>query len=211
MKKLFFLIASLAAATAYGQLTHFGFTGGTTISNYKSKLDGNDESGKSKVGFTLGILANLPAGKNFIIQPAINWVQKGSKDEQTMLGVTAKASVTINYIEVPVNFLYSNNGFFIGAGPAASFGVSGKWKISDGSNSTTENVKFGSSDNDDLKAFDLGINALSGYNFKNGLFIAANYNMGLSKLDPGSTPNSSLKSRCVGIKLGYILGGNNRK
>lgn len=211
MKKLFFFVAGFAAFTAHAQLNQFGFTAGTTISNYKSKSGGNDESGNSKAGFTAGVLANLVVNKNFIIQPSLNWLQKGSKDEQTFAGITATAVVTINYIELPVNFLYRNNGFFIGGGPSIAIGISGKWKISDGTNKTTEKVKFGGSDNDDLKAFDFGMNALGGYQFKSGFFIAANYNLGISNLAPGTTNNDILKSRYAGIKLGYLLGGAKEK
>lgn len=211
MKKLFFLIATFTTACTYAQQTQFGFTGGATLSNYKAKQDGNDESGNTKPGFTLGVLVNLQAGKNFIIQPAVNWVQKGTKDEQTTSGTTEKVSLTTNHIEVPVNCIYSSNGFFIGAGPSFSFGVSGKWKYSDGTNKADEHVKYGNSDNDDLKAFDLGINALSGYQFKSGFFIAVNYNIGLSNLVAGDVPNSSLKSSYTGIRLGYLLNSTSRK
>ena len=210
MKKLFLVIATFTAACTYGQ-TQFGFTGGATFSNYKVKMDGNDESANTKPGFTLGTLVNIAVNKNFIIQPGINWVQKGTKDEQTTSGTTEKVSLTTNHIEVPVNCIYTSNGFFIGAGPSISFGVSGKFKSSDGTNKTDEHVKYGNTDNDDLKAFDLGINALSGYQFKSGFFIAVNYNIGLSNLLPGDVPNSSLKSSYTGIRLGYLLNSNNGK
>jgi len=212
MKKLFFFIATLTTVSTYAQVNQFGFNGGVTISNYRSKLDGNDESGNSKAGFTFGILANFSIGKNFIIQPSVNWVQKGTKDEQTIAGTTEKVSLTTNHIEVPVNFLYYNKGFFIGAGPSISFGISGKWKFSDGTNKSDQKVEYGSTDNDDLKAFDLGINALTGYEFKNGVFIAANYNLGLSNLATGTstTSTSTLKSMYAGIKLGYLLNSNRK-
>lgn len=211
MKKLLCLIATLAAVNVYAQLNQFGFTGGATLSNYKSKQGGNNESANNKVGFTVGVLANLVINKNLIFQPAVKWVQKGTKDEQTTQGVTAKASVITNSIELPLNLLYRNNGFFIGGGPCFAMGVSGKFKVSDGSNSMNQNIKFGSSDNDDLKAFDFGINVLSGYQFKSGFFIAANYNLGLSNLAAGSATDDILKSRYAGIGLGYLLGGNGRK
>ncbi len=211
MKKLLCFIATLAAVNVYAQLNEFGFTGGATLSNYKSKQGGNDESANSKAGFTAGVLANLVINKNLVFQPAVNWVQKGTKDEQTMQGVTAKASITTNHIELPLNLLYRNNGFFIGGGPSIAIGISGKLKVSDGSNKSDEKVKFGSSDNDDLKAFDFGINALTGYQFKSGFFIAVNYNLGISNLAAGSVSDDILKSRYAGIRMGYLLGGNNKK
>jgi Outer membrane protein beta-barrel domain len=207
MKKYFLFAVALTSINTYAQKSQLGFTGGTTIANYKMKSDGNDESLNSKFGFTLGVIGNVPFGRNWSIQPGINWVQKGTKDEETIAGVTEKVALITNHIEVPVNFIYTGKGFFIGAGPSFAFGVSGKIKVDDGTTKADEKVKFGNSDNDDIKPFDFGANAVAGYQFSSGFFIAANYNFGLSNLIPGDAQNSSVKSRYAGIKLGYFLKG----
>jgi hypothetical protein len=67
---------------ANSQKATVGFTAGSTLANYKIKADGEDQSGNSKAGFTAGVIVNLPAGKNFMIQPGIHWVGKGTKDEE---------------------------------------------------------------------------------------------------------------------------------
>ena len=211
MKKLIFLLTVSTTLSAHAQKTLFGFTGGATFANYKSNYDGTDQSGNSKTGFTIGAMANIAAGKSFVIQPAINWVQKGTTDEQTFEGSTEKVSLTTNNIELPVNFMYSHNGFFIGAGPSFTFAVSGKIKVEADGTKGDEKLNFGNSDTDAMKAFDFGANAITGYQFKGGVFIAANYNLGLSNLAPGSDPNKgSLKSGYFGIKLGYLLGGKGK-
>src|SRR6266705_3791876 len=124
MKKTIITLTAviLFISVVLGQKPSVGITAGATLSNYKAKQDGVDETAKSKAGFTAGLIANIPAGKNFMIQTGANWVQKGTKDEQA----GDKVSITVNSIEVPVNFLYNSNGFFIGAGPSFSFAVSGK-------------------------------------------------------------------------------------
>lgn len=211
MKKLIFLLIVATTLSAHAQKTQFGFTGGATFANYKSNYDGTNQSGNSKTGFTIGAIANIAAGKNFIIQPAINWVQKGTKDEQTVDGSKITTSITTNNIEMPVNFMYSHNGFFIGAGPSFTFAVSGKIKVEADGTKGDEKLNFGNSDTDAMKAFDFGTNAVTGYQFKGGVFIAANYNLGLSNLASGSDPNKgSLKSGYFGIKLGYLLGGKGK-
>ena len=211
MKKLFFLLIVITTVSVQAQKTQFGFTGGATFANYKSNYDGTNQSGNSKTGFTIGAIANIAAGKNFIIQPAINWVQKGTKDEQTVNGGKITTSITTNNIEMPVNFMYSHNGFFIGAGPSFTFAVSGKIKVEGDGTKGDEKLNFGNSDTDAMKAFDFGANAVTGYQFKGGVFIAANYNLGLSNLASGSDPNKgSLKSGYFGIRLGYLLGGKGK-
>lgn len=198
-------IISLAAFiffmhAANSQKAQIGFTAGSTLANYKFEADGEDQSGDSKAGFTAGVIVNLPAGKNFMIQTGIHWVGKGTKDEED--GHTA--SLTTNSIEIPVNFLYrSNGGFFIGAGPSASFAVSGKAKVDD----VSADLHFGNSDDDDMKGFDFGANVVTGYQSPGGFMVAANYNQGFSNLVPGDAGNSSIKSHYFGIRLGYVLKG----
>ncbi len=208
MKKTFitsscilFLLASSA------QKTTLGITAGTTISNFKSKAGGVSASLDSKVGFAGGLIANISAGQHFIVQSGLQLVQKGTKYTQSEGGSTLKSSTNTNWLEVPLNFLYSANGFFIGAGPSFTFGVSGKSKIEFNGQKTEEKMKFGNSDNDDIKGFDFGANVTTGYQLKNGLLISANFNQGFSNLIPGGADNSSIKSHYFGIHLGYMMKG----
>ena len=126
-------------------------------------------------------------------------MQKGTKDEQA----GDKVSITVNSIEVPVNFLYNNNGFFIGAGPSVSFAVSGKGKFND----LSAKMHFGNSVDDDMKSFDFGANVLTGYQSPGGFLITANFNQGFSNLISASSNNGTLKSHYFGIRLGYMLHG----
>lgn len=216
MKKLFFLPVIIFAShfTGSAQNTRFGFTAGAAFPNYHSRVDGETDNGNSKTGLTAGVLVDIPAGKNFSFQPAVNFVQKGTKDEQTSGGITEKVKLTVNCIEVPLNFLYNAPGntgnFFIGAGPSLAFALSGKLKYDDGTNSGTEDLKFGSGDNDNMKGLDLGANFLTGYRFPGGLFLSVNYNTGLSNLTPGGSTDGKLKSHYFGIKLGVLLKGKGK-
>jgi len=194
MAFIFFMYA------ANSQKAQIGFTAGSTLANYKAKDGSDDQSGNSKAGFTAGVIVNLPAGKNFMIQPGIHWVGKGSKDEED--GHTA--SITVSSIEIPVNFMYtSTGGFFIGAGPSASFAVSGKAKLDD----VSADLHFGNTNDDDLKGFDFGANVVTGYQSPGGFLVAANFNQGFSNLIPGEAGSSSFKSHYFGIRLGYVLKG----
>lgn len=211
MKKLFFLpvifLATSFAATA--QNTRIGFTAGAVFANYHSKVEGESDNGDSKIGITAGVLFDISAGKQFSFQPALNFVQKGSKSKETYGGSTMKASINVNTIEIPLNLVYNAGGtsgsFFFGAGPSLAFAISGKVKFDDGSTSVEENLKFGNTDNDDIKGMDLGLNIMTGYCFQNGLLCAVNYNRGLSNLVPGGSANGTTKSNYFGIKLGYLL------
>jgi hypothetical protein len=213
MKKtiLIAVICIVSNFITHAQKSRIGFTAGAVFANYTTKLDGETDNADSKTGITAGVFVEIPSGNHFSFQPALNFVQKGTKSEQTLGGTTEKVQLTVNSIEVPLNFLYnagSNTGnFFIGAGPSFAFALSGKTKYDDGTNSLTEDIKFGNNENeDDLKGLDFGANFLTGYRFPNGLQISGHYNAGLSNLMVGSD-NGTLKSNYFGVKLGLLLKG----
>jgi hypothetical protein len=72
----------------------------------------------------------------------------------------------------------------------------------------SEDINFGSNeDEDDYKPFEFSGNILAGYEFSNGVFVAANYNAGLSNIAVGGDSDNSLKNRYFGVKLGFKFGG----
>jgi len=211
MKKSLFMFLALTA-TYFGsqaQDTRFGVQAGAAFANYNAKSDGQSDNGSTKVGLTLGLVVHIPVSEHFVFEPAVNFVQKGFKQSETINGETESIELTTNHIEIPFNFVYNSatqgGAFFIGAGPSLALGMSGKWKYKTTGTEVKQTVNFGSSDDDDLKGFDLGVNVLAGYRLPNGLFIAANYNAGLSNLAPGGDNNNSLKSSYFGIRIGYLF------
>lgn len=215
MKKLLLITMVFISINTWAQKIRVGFTTGVAISNYKVKVGGDNETGNTMAGFTAGILLDVPVGKHFSFQPAINFVQKGTKDETTFSGYKSTVKLNTNNLEMPLNFLYNSGGnklnFFIGAGPSFSLGLSGKTKFSDGTNSASENIKFGSGDDDNMKPIDVGANFISGISFNNRLLFSLNYNAGLNNLIPHPENEASAKSHYFGIKLGYMLNFGKRK
>jgi len=212
MKKLLFVFCLFFTImiVANAQSSRFGFSAGTSIANYKFKYGDLTINGDSKVGITAGILVDIPTGSNFIIQPALNFVQKGTTSEE----MGDKLTTSINCLEIPLNLMYRSPGksgsFFVGAGPSFAFNMSGKMKyeFNDGTPSEEDEIQFGSDkDNDDIKSFDMGVNFLAGYEFSNGLFLSAGSNLGLSNLSVYSDEDESIKSNYVSIKIGFMLKG----
>jgi len=209
-KSLFaFLALTITCLGSQAQNTRFGVQAGAAFANYNFKSDGQSDNASTKVGLTLGLLVHTPISEHFVFEPAVNFVQKGTKQKETISGQTAETTITTNNIEIPFNFVYNSatqgGRFFIGAGPSVAFSMSGKIKYKDPTTEVTQSLNFGSSTDDDLKGFDFGINFLAGYGFTNGLFIAANYNMGLSNLAVDGDNNNSVKSNYFGVRLGYLF------
>lgn len=217
MKKLFIILVACTVlhVSGHAQGVRIGIAAGVAISNLDFKMNNESQTAKTKTGFMAGIVADLPLGSNFSFQPGLNYVQKGTKDEETIDGQTFTGKISVNNLELPLNFLYhahtSAGNFFIGAGPSISYALSGKASLTDGTNSESSDLKFGNSSDDNMKRYDFGANFTTGFTFKRGLLLAANYNAGLSNLTPLATDGNKISSHYFGFKLGYMFGGTGKK
>ncbi|MBV9963926.1 MAG: PorT family protein [Parafilimonas sp.] len=205
MKKiLFFCTLILGVATANAQ---FGIQAGVGLYSGKAKSDGVSYTYKTKPGFTAGIVYSAPLSGNISFMPSLNFTQKGGKYSES--GVDDK--LTLSYIDLPLNFVYNANGFFIGLGPDLAFGVGGKEKISGSGLSESNDIKFGSGDNADFKPFEISANILAGYKFDNGFFVTANYNPGISNIAPDNAgSNAKWHNSGFGIRVGFMIGGTKK-
>ena len=196
----------------FSQQPKFGITAGIALANMYAKSDNGSDHGKTKIGLIVGVLGDIPIAAHLSFQPALNFVQKGTKDQTE--NVDEKAKINVNYLELPLHILYNTNhkagNFFAGAGPSFAFALSGKTTVSSGGIEVSDKIKFGNSSDDDLKRFDFGIDFITGYQLSNGFMLAVNYNLGLSNLIPGDTGGSSFKNRYFGIRLGYFFGGTKK-
>jgi len=216
MKKFIFTCAALfTLQIAVMCQPNFGIAAGLTLANMYAKSGGEKDHGKAKAGFTVGIVANVPIAEHIAFMPSLNFTQKGTRDESTQSGTDVTSKINLNYIELPLNVVYqttmSSGSFFAGAGPSLSYGISGKASVKASGQELSDKVHFGNSDEDDFKAFDFGINILAGYQSNQNIFIALNYNAGLSNILPGSPSDVTLKNGYFGIRIGYLLSNMGNK
>ncbi|GAA3984662.1 PorT family protein [Mucilaginibacter dorajii] len=228
MKKLIlslFLIASSIAV--FAQLPSIGIKGGVNFATISgSGTESQTVAGTNLIAhsgsitsFNVGVFIDVKMG-HFSLQPAVSLTGKGG----TFNGVTGQlpnGSVStvdskyhLYYVQVPVNVLYHVpfvvGDFYIGAGPYVGLGVYGKHKQSADNNSngthtyfsSDEKVKFG--DNDDIKPYDLGANALAGIKLKGGLLLNLNYDLGLSNILPNAD-GRNFKTRTLGVSVGFVF------
>lgn len=210
MKKITYTLLTLfvtLSTSAFAQVK-FAVTGGTTIANfYTTEASSPDFKLRSKVGITAGVQAAIPAGKRFIIEPALNFTQKGTRQKETPSGVPYKYRMNLNYLELPVNFIYNTttntSGLFIGAGPSIAYALNGKYSMELGTDKEEHEILFG--EDEDVRRIDAGANFLMGYRFSNKIFASVNYNLGLTNFDKDADPDDHerVNSRYLGIRLGY--------
>ena len=207
MKQKILLVALVivVAKTNYAQNPSVGFAAGGTLASMHSKYNGESNTTNWKPGVTVGIYMKAPLGKDFLFMPAINAVQKGFIPKNLQQG--EKLTATMNYLELPLNFVYSTHGFMAGIGPSFSMGINGNVKYSsDTSPEEKTKIHFGNGAEDDLKQFEVCGNILTGYQFKGGLMVTANFNLGLTNLVPGGYEVSGkATNNYFGLTVGYTI------
>jgi hypothetical protein len=216
------LASILIASAAHAQIS-LGAQAGASFAKSKTdnfaSITGFELDTKNRIGFTGGLVADIPIGESGLrLMPELNFVQKGLKAEGSIeidfLGqiVTAQtdASVNLNYLDLPVNLAYAieagNGRFIIGAGPYASYGLSGNIKVKvsalDQSEEETQDVDFGSGE-DEIKRMDFGANFMAAYVMNNGFLVKFNYSLGLTNLNNSS--EGDWKNRHFGLTVGYFF------
>lgn len=203
MKKFITLIAcfSAFAFTGNSQIT-FGPMAGLNMSNISGMANS-----KMKMGFHIGGVAKMNFG-NFYVMPGVLFSGKGTKQEVSALNLNLKTTTSVSYLEIPINVGYSfgESGFSIIAGPYLGFGIGGKIKAEAGGASASENIKFGSDANSDMKGMDFGVNVGAMYQLPMNLFVKAQYGIGLSDLAPVSG-GTKFNNSNIQISVGYLFGG----
>ena len=219
MKKVFLSLLLLAGiATVNAQDIKFGINAGVTFASQKGKTSGVSITSDSRAGFTVGGQVDVPLGSSFVFQPGLSFTQKGGKFDLTFMDYKLESNTSLNYLELPLNFLYQANAgtgkFFAGAGPSLAFGLGGKAKNTETENGVTlkseEDINFGNKEDDDFKPLEIGANILAGYEFSNGIFVAANYNLGLNDIAADGS-DATAKNRYFGVKVGFKFGGKATK
>ena len=173
-----------------------GIKAGLAITNLSP--DYTDSAGrtvdyKSRITFVGGIRAELPLGKNFLLLPELNLVNKLSK--QYNVGPSYNYSSYAGgglFLEFTLNFLkqfpISTSNIFLGAGPSAAINTN-RYSV--------------------LSNSDFGLNVLAGCKLSSGFSIELNFNKGLKHqhgsyiYEESGPPN--LTTSALALSLGYTF------
>ena len=228
-----------AATTAQAQSTiSFGPRVGGNLSTVA--ISGEDADGanpKQIVGFQLGVTADIQLATNFALQPSLLFSQKGFKLEESgsysANGITAtyseKRTLKVNYVELPLNFVYTSggdHGLQVFAGPYLALGVGGSLPYESSINipgvmnekeSGTGTIKFAdqepsnmNGDEGYVRRLDAGFNGGVGY--RQGPFqVQFGYGLGLGNLVPkdsqGNDQGITVRNRVLQLSANYFFGG----
>jgi hypothetical protein len=197
----------LFSLTAVQAQVKFGPKAGLNLSTMTFKTSGMGFDPKVLVGFHAGVISEIPLTDVLKFQPGVLYSMKGSNYEI----MDEEMSFSPSYIEIPLNFMYDIDlegkklGIF--AGPYFAFGVGGKAKAM----GFSEDITFGTGEDDVMKPLDFGINFGVGLNLNN-FIISAQYGLGLSNLanevafDAEVETDVKMNLRVFGLSLSYLFG-----
>ena len=218
MKKLTILIVLLVSFSFVSKAQmNFGVKAGFNMAS----VSGDMEDTKFKPAYQIGAVAKMELTDAIDFQPGIVFSSKGVKQESSMemMGVEADFTQTtsLNYLELPLDFIYNISEFQIIAGPYVGYGLGGnsETEISAGGETQTEDadVEFVSDATDadegnfPVKNLDYGLNVGAGYNM-GGIQIQAIYGLGIANLNPpfdGEDPENSNSNSVIQLNVSYFF------
>lgn len=197
----------------------FGFRAGLNVADVQgdavktfTDLAGYTPDGtitrQMRPGFYAGLYATLPIGPGFAIEPGISYSEKGTVLQGKVpvpaldfLSTRLTGTARLAYVDVPVLAkVFITPGFYVYAGPQASFLVSGKARVAAGALGFTA-YKQDFDISSQLRKVDFAAVGGLGYQFENGLGVSAGYDYGLTSLDANNRFNA--QNRVIKIGLNY--------
>ncbi|WP_417238152.1 porin family protein [Bizionia sp.] len=191
MKKL--LVCAVVAVFSIGSLSaqdvRFGVKGGLNLANLVGDFGIYDgyygvDDPEMKVGFHIGGVAEVKFSEKFAVQPELLFSNQGYKSKYDFAGAKADYKVNLNYINLPIMVkFFPIDGLSIEAGPQVGFLIAAKDELNDYEISIDPEDPDNVDTSDKYKSIDFGMNIGAGYELPSGLFFAARYNIGISKVD----------------------------
>ena len=199
----------------------FGFRAGLNVADLRgdavqsfTNLAGYVPNGgitkQMRPGFYAGVFATLPLGPGFAIEPGLTYAEKGAVLIGTLpfpqldfLNARVAGTARLAYVDVPVLVkVYLTPGFYLYAGPQASFLVSGKARVDArvlGFSAYKEDFDV----SNQLRKVDFAAVGGLGYQFDNGLGLSAGYDYGFISLDSGNRFQAYNRVAKIGLSYSF--------
>lgn len=209
MKKTFAMLLFAGMILGYqaqAQMT-FGVKAGLNLANVSAKVLGEDWETDGVMGYHIGGFMEMELTKELYFQPGLLVSQKGYGYSFDFGLGSVDATVKPVFLEIPLNVGYRYHEkradwSLVGqAGPYLGYAFMGKKKA----DSESEDIKFGSDSESDMKPLDFGLNFALGFEY-NQLFGMFNYGFGMANLVPEGDGDNKISNGVIGISVGYKFG-----
>ncbi|MCW5909541.1 MAG: PorT family protein [Cyclobacteriaceae bacterium] len=158
------------------------------------------------IGYTFGVFYKYWLTDHISVQPALNLLNKRWWEELDDGGTFYITRVSMNYIELPVQVVYTTSktkGLFVGAGPSFMVGLSGKRTVTeDGDLIATDKIRLGS-ENAPEKKLTIAVNAMAGYTFKH-ISVGLNYTRGITNQPVADADHGNVSQ--LTLRVSFLFG-----
>jgi opacity protein-like surface antigen len=200
MKKvlLIVVVTLLGLGNVSAQEVKLGAKLGLNLSSLRSDMDFD-----SKIGFNLGVFAEINLSDKLIFQPELLYSTQGASFEQSFDSNSFKVTNSVDYLNIPLILKYGvTDKLFLEFGPQLGFLLSGESKYEETFGGET------TSETEDIKEFtnsiDFGLNFGVSFDIAENIMIAARYNLGLSNIiDEEDSDDEKLQNSVFSLSLGY--------
>ena len=228
---LFFLF--VGTMIAQGQVA-VGFKGGINMAKWtnidqSARIDGTYLTDDYLIGLNLGLVAEVPLGRDLFLQPELSFVQKGHLPEHLKAPaaparISTTPKYTLNYLELAMLPKYQRTwdsfGVFVVAGPSVGYLQSGTitlFEDQDGEAVEAEERDLPFED-DNFHRFEISLHLGGGFSVplrdNMDVFLDARYVLGLTDVNnetevgfPRSgTERVFVQNRGIAISLGALFG-----
>ena len=214
-KKFLFLLIMTFITLSYAQSQSRLNLGVRAGAGFTDMVISNKEetlavSSKMKPGFQAGVIAEIVGGQigsngSTLIQTGLSIVTAGCDDMKLIGGI--KNSINLTYIQLPVNIGLkidlNKMAFLVYAGPYLGYAISGNSKTEVGKETYKEKIKFGTGEDNFMKAFDAGIGAGLGLQFGH---IQTTAGLNMSFLNLSNNKNIKMSNIGLGLSIAYLFG-----
>ncbi len=194
------VIAMLAIVTAVSAQVSLGIKGGVNMSNFVYDDEMNDKN--PKIGFNIGLAADVDFAPNMALQTGLFLNTKGFKTENGFTG--AEYSENLMYLQLPLHLAYKvdvtpGSRIVFHAGPYAAYGVSGS-RDRDGDLVDISVDKIFGDGTYQYKPFDAGLGL--GVGAEMGAFLLdLGWDMGMVNIS--NRDNGNTKNQNAYLSVGY--------
>jgi len=196
------VVVMLAVVTAVSAQVSLGIKGGVNMSNFVYDDEVDDKN--PKIGFNIGLAADVDFAPNVALQTGLFFSTKGFKTVNDALD--AEYTENLMYLQLPLHLAYKvdvspGTRVVLHAGPYAAYGVGGKREAKVGNLSGIWDVDkiFGEADGQ-YKPFDAGLGL--GVGAEMGAFlIDLGWDMGMVNIS--NRDNGNTKNQNAYLSVGY--------
>ncbi len=174
-------------------------------------------SSKISPGIRTGIKTDIPLFRRYHLLTGLLYVRNGYSTGLEAGAGGGSADLSINTIELPLQFIYRSKGNavaapYCGIGPYLGFNAGGRAFIpgaiiypGSGNFDSYRSLAVGSSAKDDIRMLDAGISITAGMKMINGIYISLLLQRGMVNLDPPGEYGAKTKSFGAGMNIGYFI------